>query len=98
MCATESRTSPIKGIVRQVAATTKGRFRTVGGASTTTAVTKGAAFLTIDRCTGTRDRGRARQREGLDRRLRRTVTVTAGSAYMAKAQAVPDEEGPAELA
>ena len=97
VCATKSRTSPVKGIVRQLSATTKGRFRTVGGASTTT-VTKGATFVTTDRCTGTLTevgRGRAKV---FDRRLRRTVTVKAGRAYLAKAQAVRGQEGPRALA
>jgi hypothetical protein len=92
VCATSSRTSPTKGIVRQVTATTKGRFQTVGGASTTT-VTKGATFRTIDRCTGTETkvvRGRA---SVLDRRRHRIVTVRAGKSYLAKARLFAAKKG-----
>ena len=92
VCATKSRTSPIKGVVRRLSATTKGRFRAVGGASTTTVI-KGATFITSDRCTGTLTevgRGRAKV---FDRRLGRTVTVKSGRAYLAKARLFAIKKG-----
>jgi hypothetical protein len=85
VCGTAARTSPTKGLVRQVTAVTKGRYRTVGGASTAT-VTKGAEFATIDRCTGTQTkvvRGAVRV---LDRRAHRTVKLRAGRSYIARAR------------
>ena len=92
MCATRNRTSPTKGIVRQVTATTKGRFRTFGGASTTTAV-KGAAFTTIDRCTGTETKVTRGKVRVLDRARGRTVTVTARKSYIAKARLFRTKKG-----
>ena len=84
VCATRSRTSPIKGVVRRLAAKTKGRFRTVGGASTTT-VTKGATFTITDRCTGTLTDVRRGRANVFDRRLRRTIAVKSGHTYLARA-------------
>jgi hypothetical protein len=76
--------SPIKGVVRLLTGNAKGRFRTVGAASSTT-VTDGI-WITQDRCDGTVTqvgRGRA---SVFDRARKATVTVSAGQAYLAKAR------------
>jgi hypothetical protein len=76
--------SPIKGVVRLLTGNAKGRFRTVGAASSSI-VTDGI-WITQDRCDGTVTqvgRGRA---SVFDRGLKRTVTVRAGQSYLAKAR------------
>jgi hypothetical protein len=76
--------SPIKGVVRLLTGNAKGRFRTVGGASSTT-VTDGI-WITQDRCNGTvTEVGRGRA-SVFDRGRKRTITVRAGQAYLAKAR------------
>ena len=78
--------TPVKGVVRALSGrvTEKGSFRTIGAASVTT-LTQGN-WITEDRCNGTLTqvgRGRA---SVFDRGLKRTVTVRAGQAYLARAR------------
>ena len=83
---------PLKGIVvRTLSVTAKGRYRTVGGASTTTV--GDGTWITTDRCDGTLTevgRGRARV---FDRNRRRTVTVRPGQAYLARARLFAAKKG-----
>jgi hypothetical protein len=70
------------GVVRSLSVSAKGRYRTVGGASTTI-TTRRATWSVTDRCDGTVTkvgRGRVSVR---DRAHRRPVTVPAGKAYFA---------------
>lgn len=74
-----------KSVVRFLAATLKGRVRTLGAASITTTTTT-ATLNTKDRCDGTLTqvgRGRAKV---FDKRRKKTVTVRAGQSYLARAQ------------
>ena len=76
------RAGSIKGVVRTLTGRGRGRFRTVGAASTTSV--RDAIWITQDRCDGTLTevgRGRASVR---DRGLHRTVIVRAGQAYLAR--------------
>jgi hypothetical protein len=75
------------GIVRSLSVSAKGRYRTVGGASTTI-TTRRATWTVTDRCDGTVTevgRGRVSVR---DRTHRRPVTVPAGKAYFARGRPV----------
>jgi hypothetical protein len=74
---------PSKGVVRQVRAVTKGLWRSIGRASTTT-VTKGATWALQDRCDGTLTTVRAGSARVRDKRRKRTVTVKAGRSYLAQ--------------
>ena len=75
-CAASSTVRPIKGVVRTLSATAKGNFRTIGGASTTTATD--GSWIVSDRCNGTLTevgRGKVtvhdtKLRQGLHRALR----------------------------
>ena len=74
-----------KSVVRFLSASLKGRVRTLGAASITTTTTS-TTLNTKDRCDGTLTqvgRGRAKV---LDKRRKKTVTVRAGQAYLARAQ------------
>ena len=74
-----------KTVVRLLAATLKGRVRTLGAASIATTTTP-TTLNTKDRCDGTITqvgRGRAKV---YDKRRKKTVTVRAGQAYLARAQ------------
>jgi hypothetical protein len=83
-CAPGSKVRPIKGIVRTLAATAKGSFRAIGGASTVTA--SDGTWIVSDRCDGTMTevgRGKVVVR---DSKLKKNVTVRAGQGYLAKAK------------
>ncbi len=88
-CVRSSISGPAKGrgrsVVRSLSATTtKGLFRIVGAAGTSTG--RNSTWVTQDRCDGTRtDVGRGRVAV-FDEPLDRTVTVTAGRSYIAKAR------------
>jgi Thrombospondin type 3 repeat len=74
----------LKGVVRAVSGRGNGRFRTVGGASTTSI--SAGNWNVQDRCTGTLTsvgRGRAKV---FDRARHRTVIVRAGQSYFARAR------------
>jgi hypothetical protein len=84
VCARRARAGQPRGIVRSLSVSGKGLFRTVGGASKGTA--RNATWITSDRCNGTLTevgRGRVTLR---DIRRKRTVTVPAGRAYLARAR------------
>jgi hypothetical protein len=75
---------PAKGVVRALTGSGKGIFRAVGGASTTT-VTSGT-WIVQDRCNGTlTEVGRGRATVFVPR-LERSVNVTPGRAYLARAR------------
>ena len=83
-CAANSLVRPIKGVVRTLTGSGKGKFRTIGAASVTTVTN--ATWITSDRCNGTLTevgRGRATV---FDRTRRRSVTVRSGQAYLARAR------------
>jgi len=74
----------LKGVVRAISGSGNGRFRTVGGASTTS--TSGGNWNVRDRCNGTVTsvgRGQARV---FDRARNKTVIVRAGQSYFARAR------------
>ena len=69
--------------IRRLRATAKGRFRTRGRHSAATV--RGTVWITADRCDGTLTtvkRGKVAVR---DLRRKRTITLTAGKSYLAKA-------------
>ena len=75
---------PLKGAVRTLSATVKGYFRTIAGASTTTA--RNATFNVSDRCEGTlTEVGRGKVSVAVKGR-KKPITVTAGHAYLVRAQ------------
>jgi hypothetical protein len=75
---------PAKGIVRSLSMVAKGFYRTLGGASTTTATN--ATFLTSDRCDGTVTQvGKGKAFVSV-KGSKKPVVVRAGGAYLAKAK------------
>jgi hypothetical protein len=79
------RTHPAKkGVVRSLRAGGKGVFRTVGGASTTTA--RNATWTTTDRCDGTVTKVTKGKVVVAARGKRRPVTVRAGHSFTARAK------------
>lgn len=76
---------PPKGtVVRSISMVVKGLYRTVGGASTSTA--RSATFNTVDRCDGTLTSvGRGKVTVALKGK-KQPVTVKAGQAYLVKAK------------
>ena len=83
-CAAGSTVRPIKGIVRTLAATAKGTFRTIGSASTTTA--SSGTWLVSDRCNGTlTEVGRGKVTVH-DTKLKKDFTLRAGQGYLARAR------------
>ena len=81
MCAA-TRRAPTKGVVRSLTVVAKGVFRAVGGASAAT--TKGATWMTVDRCDGTLTRV-AKGRVSVVARGRRS-TVSAGHKLLVRAR------------
>ena len=83
-CASGSAVRPIKGVVRTLSATAKGNFRTVGGASTTTATN--GAWIVSDRCNGTlTEVGRGKVTVH-DTKLQKDFTLRSGQGYLARAR------------
>ncbi|MDA0169550.1 thrombospondin type 3 repeat-containing protein [Solirubrobacter taibaiensis] len=76
--------APPKGtVVRSISMVVKGYYRTVGGASTSTA--RSATFNTVDRCDGTLTQvGKGRVTVAVAKK--KTVTVKAGQAFLVKAK------------
>ncbi len=70
--------------VRRLWSNARGRFRTVGRSSAATV--RGTIWLTQDRCDGTLTRVRRGRVVVRDFRARRTVTLTAGEQYLARAR------------
>jgi Thrombospondin type 3 repeat len=76
--------APSKGVVRSLTLVAKGFYRTLGGASTTTATN--ATFLTSDRCDGTVTQvGKGKAFVSV-KGSKKPVVVRAGGAYLAKAK------------
>ena len=83
-CASGSVVRPIKGVVRTLSATAKGNFRTIGGASTTTATD--GAWIVSDRCNGTlTEVGRGKVTVH-DTKLQKDFTLRSGQGYLARAR------------
>ena len=80
-----------KGVVSTLTATAKGFFRVSGGASF--AQSQNAVWRTIDRCDGTTTQVRRGSVRLYDKGLRRTVTVRAGKAYLARAHLFQARKG-----
>jgi hypothetical protein len=70
--------------VRRLWSNARGRFRTVGRSSAATV--RGTIWLTQDRCDGTLTRVRRGRVVVRDFRARRTITLTAGEQYLARAR------------
>jgi len=85
---------PPKGTsVRSLVTTTKGVFRTVGGAATATPAKGTSTFITTDRCDGTlTEVGRGRVAVTANRSGRRQV-VRAGRAYIVRARLFAARKG-----
>ena len=91
VCITRVRTDVSRSLVRSLSVVLKGRYRVLGAASSATVTN--ATLVVKDRCDGTVTqvgRGIARV---YDRRLRRTVTVRAGQAYLARGRTFDSIKG-----
>jgi hypothetical protein len=83
-CAANSGVRPLKGIVRTLSATAKGSFRTIGGASTTTAAD--GTWIVQDTCNGTlTEVGRGKVTVH-DAKLNKDFTLRSGQGYLARAR------------
>jgi hypothetical protein len=83
-CAAGSGVKPIKGIVRTLAATAKGAFRTIGGASTISA--NDGTWIVSDRCDGTMTEVGRGKVTVHDTKLDKDFTLRSGQGYLAKAK------------
>jgi Thrombospondin type 3 repeat len=83
-CAAKGAKRPRKGVVRTLAAVTKGRYRMVGGAARATA--KNAAITMSDTCSGTRVKVSKGLAKIAVKGRRKPVTLRAGRSYLAKAR------------
>jgi hypothetical protein len=82
-CATKAK-RPRKGVVRTLAAVTKGRYRMVGGAAKATA--KNAAVTMTDTCSGTRVKVSKGKAKIAAKGRKKPITLRAGKTYLAKAR------------
>ena len=69
--------------IRRLRATARGRFRTRGRHSAATV--RGTVWITTDRCDGTLTHVKRGKVAVRDLRRKRTITLTAGKSYLAKA-------------
>ena len=69
--------------IRRLRANAKGRFRTRGRHSAATV--RGTVWITADRCDGTLTQVKRGKVAVRDLRRKRTITLTAGKSYLAKA-------------
>jgi hypothetical protein len=82
--ASGSAARPIKGVVRTLSATAKGNFRTIGGASTTSATD--GTWIVSDRCNGTlTEVGRGKVAVH-DTKLKKDFMLRSGQGYLARAR------------